>query len=79
MVEIDEQVRDRLRALAQRHGRDVSEEIAALVERAEQVELWDGYRAAVDGLSPAVRAQIDAHAEAAIQQATAEHLRAAAR
>lgn len=37
-VEIDEQVRDRLRALAQRHGRNLGEEIAALVERAEQVE-----------------------------------------
>ncbi|HZN72507.1 MAG TPA: hypothetical protein VFC00_12625 [Micromonosporaceae bacterium] len=78
-VEIDDQVRDRLRALAQRHGRNMGEEIAALVELAEQADMWQGYRGAMDGLSPAIRSDSDAHARAALLAATEEHLRATAR
>jgi hypothetical protein len=56
----------------------MGDEIAALVDQAEQAEMWRGYRSAMARLDPALHAQIDVHAKYALQSATEVHRRAAA-
>jgi macrodomain Ter protein organizer (MatP/YcbG family) len=78
-LKIEESVRDRLRALAQRYGRTMGEQVAAMVDQAEQAEMWRGYRDAMASLNEATRAEIAVHASYALRSATEEHRRAAAR
>jgi hypothetical protein len=48
-VSLTDEVRDRLAALAARHGRTMGEEIAAMVERAEYDVFWADVEAGYEG------------------------------
>jgi macrodomain Ter protein organizer (MatP/YcbG family) len=69
-LKISVEARDRLRVLANRHGRTLGEEVAALVEAEEQRQMWASYPAMVASLSPETRASMAAHAELALREAT---------
>lgn len=77
-LKIDDAVRDRLRARAQRHGRTMGEEVAALVESAEQAEMWATYGDARRSLSTESQDLLAEHAAMALRDATERHGRAGA-
>lgn len=50
-IKVDSTVRDRLAVLAEREGRSLGDEVAALVALREREQWWEQFRQAVDAMT----------------------------